>query len=372
MGLGNQQRLVELESATLTPGSSQSLVYKIFGLPRNRRVAAHVFMLDADYLTVGGGNTSLGNSLLSQLVQFVEHHSDFQNVKATGLTLLDLYHHMNGKADSDETVTTMTTPGAPFRAWLEIPCADPRAIDPYEGAIPTECLNGTTVEIVTSTFTGPNTGTIQNATLRHYLVLTDPAVDGLAADPLRSRITFEDWGGQTIETRPGVYSHAYLAHADGSPITIGIGADIERVDLEFEGNPVIDNVRAELLVQDFNHKHVGGGFVDNDREQLDPQSVPFLPFMTPETRYKVSQLPAAATAEGKLTFEGTDTAARVVYRIYEQKGNNAYRRAAAAQGVTGNVVRVPDTANKVPLNTSTPKGKLLKHVLPGKLIGTGR
>ncbi len=368
------QNQIELQSFTFSPAGVTSLVYNVFGLPAKRRVKRFVFQLDSVVTAPsGGGATQVqfdANDLVAGLIGFIEHHSGFLNYKGTGNTARQLYHAMHGKAQSDKNFIITTGNAANVRSWMEIPCSDARQLVPYDGAIPTELLNGTTIMIKTSVFTtigtAPNASPITALMLRLVAELTD-ADDVYATDPLRTRVDFEDWGGQTVIVKPGLYTHLLGLHADGSLITAGVGGDIERVDFQVNGVPIIDNILSEAVVEYYNNAHVGGGFVDNVREQEDVASFPFHPIFTPDEKYKLTACPYSTTPDSKITFEGTDTSIRVVYRMCEPKGLGLIRQAAKRQGIVGNVSRAVNTASKTALTGTPDQVRYFSRILPGTL-----
>lgn len=363
--MGDQTNLVELESKQVTAGQVASLVFNLTGLPSGRRVAALKFRLNFTSTLPSGSSTLFtSGEVIQNLLQFVEHHSAFLNVKATGATLRHLYHHMRGKAQSevDFDITQSTDPRLGI-GYAVIPCCDPRAKVPFDGAIPCELLNGKTVTVKTNALSAIGSTNLSAMNLR-LLVQLVPA-DALPSDPLKTRIDFEDWSGQTIDMKPGTYTHMFAMHSDGSSVET---AEVDRVDWQIDGDAVIDNIESCDLAEDFNDKHVSGGFQDNTREQFDPASMPFVPILTPEDRYSILDLPTATKpATAKLTFSGTDTALRIVYRICEPKSLGAIRGAGALQGISGTPERAVKTATGKPISGSLAKTRYFEKVLPGSL-----
>jgi hypothetical protein len=369
-----QSRLYELQSFTGTPGTSQSLQYDIRGLPAGQRVEA--FMLVCDFTAIAssaGATTTSYNLVAKSLAQF-DHASEFLRVRATGAGLFHLFRHMNGKS-LDSEVITLTGGGTTdyFRAVAVIPVADRKALAPADCSIPTELLNGTSLQLNTtandlSAIISPSAGSITSGSVAYRLFAC--LVEGAGAlDPTPSVVDYEDWGGQTILLRPGAYSHLLTYFEDGTPVNLAPGTSgygIQRVTFNIAGTPVLQNVFSWANVIEYNRVAVAGGFVPNSSTQSQNQelannSVPFLPVFTPPEKYKISGLPQSSNPDAILQFNGGATNFRVLYRRLPEKTESQIRAAAQKFGM-GSFQRDIKTAS----------GKSLAQVVANSSSGASR
>jgi hypothetical protein len=121
--------------------------------------------------------------------------------------------------------------------------------------------------------------------------------------------------------------------------------------------------------------YFAGGFVDNDREQLQSNSVPFVPIYTPPAKYKLTGLPQTDQPDSIIQLNGSLTYFRVLYRRIPQKTESQVRQAAQAFGLSS-FQRQLKTASKSPVA----KGSILpgdiarraelSKIIPGRLIGS--
>lgn len=388
-----QSRLYELQSFTGTPGVTQSLQYDLRGLPRGQRVAA--FMLVADFnLTYqaaqGGPNqiATTGYDLVAQTLGQFDHQSSFFKVRATGAGLFRLFQHMNGRSLQNDINVITNGQAIPVRGAVVIPLQDSVQFAPTDTAIPTELINGTSLQLVTTGASFASIGwrdaqsgnPVQNPNITGTVVyrLFACLIEGSGAiDPTPSAIDYEDWGGQTILLAPGAYTHLSVYRdplAQGGGGNIGLSTDLTRVTWNIAGTPVIQNVFSWSLALDYNRNVVAGGFVDNEREQLSASAVPFLPIYTPPNKYKLTGVPQSDQPDAILQFNGALTYFRVLYRRVPQKTESQVRTAAQAFGL-GSFQRQLKTASKMPVAKGSvapadiKKRAELSKILPGRLIG---
>jgi len=388
-----QSRVYELQSFTGTPGVVQSLQYDLRGLPYGQRVAAFMLVADCSLSynagqgqppTVRGDNYNLVANLLGQF----DHQSSFFKVRATGAGLFRLFQHMNGRSLQDDTFYLTSGQGSqPVRAAAIIPLQDTTQFSPTDTAIPTELINGTSLQLVTTgsqlsalPWTDQNGNIVQGANVSGSIVyrLFACLIEGSGAiDPTPTAIDFEDWGGQTILLAPGAYTHLMvyrdpLAQGGGGNITMN--NDLTRVTWNIRGAPVVQNVFSWALSLDYNRNVVAGGFVDNDREQLQSNSVPFVPIYTPPNKYKLTGVPQTSSPDSIIQLNGSLTYFRVLYRRVPQKTEQQVRTAAQAFGLES-FSRDIKTASKLPVakGSNAPadvaKRAQLSRILPGRLAG---
>ena len=390
-----QSRVYELQSFTGTPGVVQSLQYDLRGLPYGQRVAA--FMLVADCsLSYNAGQGQPANirtdnyQLASNLLGQFDHQSSFFKVRATGAGLYRLFQHMNGRSLQDDQVFLTSGQGStPARAAVVIPLQDTVQFAPTDTAIPTELINGTSLQLVTTgaalssiPFVDQNGQTVQNPNVSGTIVyrLFACLIEGSGAiDPTPTAIDYEDWGGQTILLAPGAYTHLMvyrdpLAQGGGGNITMSNNGDLSRVTWNIRGAPVVQNVFSWALALDYNRNVVAGGFVDNDREQLNSTAVPFVPIYTPPSKYKLTGVPQTSSPDSIIQLNGNLTYFRVLYRRVPHKTEQQVRTAAQAFGLES-FSRDIKTASKLPVAKGSnaaadvKKRAELSRILPGRLAG---
>ena len=332
-----QSSIYEMQSFTGTPGTPQSLQYDLRGLPRGQRVAA--FVLAADFnLTNNGGapvNTDTYNLIASSISQY-DHASDFYRVRATGAGLFRLFQHMNGRSLQEDAVTIAPGNAIYCRAVNVLPLSDANAYSPNDTSVPTELINGTSLQVVTTGITfnnlfGVGANVSGSVAYRLFAILIEGAG---AIDPTATRIDYEDWGGQTVLLKPGTYSHLAAYKEPGVSPYITLDTDIQRVTWNIRGTPVLQNVLSWMQVVEFNRASVAGGFVDNNREQLSDRQVPFLPIYTPSSRYKLTGLPHTNQPDSLLQFNGSQTSFRILYRSIPEKNESQIRAAGRAFGLS--------------------------------------
>lgn len=347
-----QSRLYELQSFTATPGVQQSLQFDLRGLPRGQRVAAFLLACDFNVNTQQSNLQTTSYTVLSKLLAQFDHESTFYKVRSTGAGLWTMFHHMNGRTLQQEQVT-LSAGGNPnyFRAVAVLPVADANAFSPNDTAIPTELINGTTLQLVTgaaslsSLFSGQ-----QNPSVNGSIVyrLFAALIEGSGpVDPTPSVVDYEDWGGQTILLKPGTYSHMAVysdplgpGYQQNSPY-INLDTDLTRITWNIAGTPVLQNVLSWAQVVEFNRASVAGGFVNNFAEQLttsdqpgnSSSGVPFVPIYTPAAKYKLTGLPHTSQPDSIVQLTGSATQFRVIYRRFPEKNESMVRAAGKAFGL---------------------------------------
>lgn len=387
-----QSRLYELQSFTGTPGTIQSLQYDIRGLPYGQRVEAFLLVCDVTATVEGEQPKGFSNAdtiVRNSLGQF-DHASEFWRLRADGRGLTYLYHHMNGRALGDATFAINPGETKKVRGVAVLPVGDRNQFAPTDCAIPTELLNGTSLQLNTTSaaFTdilslkdeeGNNVTATGSIAYRLFACL----IEGTGpVDPTASEVNYEDWGGQTILLRPGAYSHlaAYFATPIGhgeDPYAIDLDYDIERVTWNIASTPVLQNVFSWSTVIEFDRSSVAGGFVDNAKEQLDLSVVPFLPIFTPPQKYKLTGLPQTTQPDSILQFNGNADQFRVIYRRLPQKTESQVRAAAAAFGMSS-FSRKLKTASKFDVagGSNAPadiaKRSSLSRLIPGRIMKSGK
>lgn len=372
-GKQSQSRLWELESRSWTEGVAQSLVFDIASLPRNHRVTAFLLVCDFN-VTTAGATGARPSDTAGLLLDFIEHSSEFLKVRATGYALDRLNHHMMGKKVANTVIGAAI---AKARAMVTIPIVDPRSVKPSDCAIPTEMLNGTQIEVKTTTATAVQmwgAAAVATGAFRLFAALCEGAGP---VDPAATRIDFEDWGGQTINLKPGVFTHLSL-YKDRVATTVAAGitpdTEVTRINFAYEGQPILNNVLSWASVLEFNRAHVYGGFEDNNTEQLDDTSVPFLPCYTPPQLYSLGALPGGKE-RAQLQLSGSLTSLRALYRQVTFKTIDQIEGAARKMGIpiSQPVTRSLKTATKVDVagGSNSPEDiarrSHLSQLIPGRL-----
>ncbi len=340
-----QSRLWELQSFTATLGTAQSLVFDIRNLPSKHRVTGFMLVEDWD-VTTAGASGALPVDIIGLTVDGIQHSSPFFQLRGTGYSMSQLYHHMHGKTWMNTLFGAAIQRG---RAPMWIPLADFRAKSPLDSAIPTELLNGTQIQLNTTSITAVQlmgAAAVATMSYRLYAALTDGSGP---VDPSATRIDFEDWGGQTINLKPGAYSHINIFDDRSGTTAAGEitpDTEITRVNFTVEGQQVVNNALSFALVADYNRAIPYGGFENNDAEQLSDLTVPFLPVYTPPQSYSLGQLPGNKKPSAQLNLSGSQTTLRVGYRSYMYKSAAEIQAAADAFDVRGAYRRSLKTASK--------------------------
>lgn len=379
-----QSRLYELQSFTGSPGTSQSLQYDIRGLPSGQRVEAFLMVVDVTAVASAAASTTSYKIIANSLAQF-DHASEFLRVRATGAGLFHLFRQMNGKAlDSEVISLTGSATTDYFRAVCVIPVSDRNQFAPTDCSIPTELLNGTSLQVNTSAnsltqIIDPSTGSITSGSIayRLFACLTEGAG---AVDPTPSEVNYEDWGGQTILLRPGAYSHLLTYFEDGTPINMAPGTSasgIQRVTFNIGGTPVLQNVFSWSNVIEYNRVAASGGFIaatsgQANNQELANNSVPWLPIYTPFAKYKVTGLPQTTAPDAILQFNGGASSFRVLYRRLPWKTESQVRAAATAFGMPAfsrslKTASKADVANGSMASKDVAKRSQLSRLIPGRI-----
>lgn len=152
---------------------------------------------------------------------------------------------------------------------LEIPFRDIRQPGSDDGSIPTELLIGSAMEVTFDTaaiFGG--TIVITAGTLR-----TSAEVVHETNTPQLARIYYIDPNSQTAQLDPGIYKELLLVKTDGSAITT---AEVTSIDLDTDGDPVLNNILHQSLLQAWN-RYAADGVGSN--VELVPGSANFLPLV---------------------------------------------------------------------------------------------
>lgn len=386
MAFKMQSRLYELQSFTGSPGTAQSLQYDIRGLPAGQRVEAFMLVVDVACVASAAATTTSYKVVANSLAQF-DHASEFLRVRATGAGLFHLFRSMNGKAlDSEVIALTGSATTDYLRAVAVIPVSDRNAFSPSDCSIPTELLNGTSLQVNTTAATltqiiDPSTGTISSGSIAYRLFACLTEGSG-AIDPTPSEVNYEDWGGQTILLRPGAYSHLLTYFEDGSAVNLAPGTSstgIQRVTFNIAGTPVLQNVFSWSNVIEYNRVAAAGGFIaasatQANNQELQNNSVPWLPIYTPVQKYKLTNLPQTSSPDAILQFNGGASSFRVLYRRLPQKTEGQVRAAAQAFGLDS-FSRQLKTASKMPVarGSNAPadvaRRAELSRILPGRLAG---
>lgn len=374
-----QSRWWEMQSFAWTPGQAQSLIFQINSLPPNHKVKALMLAFDCD-VTTAGADGILPYDLMGLLVTLVQHSSPFFQLRASGYVLGNLFHAMNGKTLQNTLFGDGAATDGPNRALLVIPLADKYSLEPSDSSIPTELLNNTQIQVITSAATAAGllgANGVMTGVFRLYAALEKGSG---AIDPTATRIDYEDWGGQTVNLKPGAYSHILLMNdatgitAAGAAAPITTDAQITRLNLTVGGYQVVNNALSWSNVALFNASVPQGGFENNAAEQLNDVSVPFIPLYTPPNGYSYVELPGSPTPEVQAQFSGTQTTVRVAYRSAMFKDSSPIRAAAAAFDVRGPYARKLKTFSKKDINggSNAPRDierrSYASQLLPGRLV----
>lgn len=286
-------------------------------------------------------------------------------INITGMGLWRLMRILHGRTLMDPT--DIAAAGATFNMdfALEVPFRDPRQSGTDDGSLPTELVKGKSLELTfaAATVWGVGSLTVTAGTVRCAAELIHET-----NVPQLNRLFYIDPNSQTIQLDPGVYKECFTYEEAGTTIT---QAEISQVDLEVDGQQVMNNTLHEQLVHWFNST----GVRDSAAEVAVNAAV-FLPFIWHEQNGK-SHLTKQPGIEhkGRLQLTGSQTAPRIVIWKAVLKDEATVAQAAVATGADPRNFEAyePAVASKSPLAKASPggsppkKARLMTAALPGKL-----
>lgn len=253
---------------------------------------------------------------------------------------------------------------------LRLHFRDPRQPASDDGSLPTELLQGQSIEI---TFASATVWSVGNFTVTAGTVRAHAELVHETNIPQLGVVGYIDPGSLTIVLPPGVYKDIFIL--DGTGAGTITRAEIESVDMDVDGDQVWNNELHEQIVGAYNHDAVR-----TPQSELIDNAVERLPLAWHDVfgKSNLSKQPAAEK-QVKIQLTGTISAnnVRVVFWRAVEKDSSMVERMAvvtgAPEGATeyepATVSKTVPTALKVrKANGMLPrKGRLLERTLPGKL-----
>ena len=344
----------ELEAKTWAPGAK--LITQMSGLPKGQRVTHIMIELDAMFgyssnqtdwrpdvpgMTPGWGSSAPTDNIeidpagtpeyFARLLTNIDVKSDVLNVRATGKLLTFLYQHMSGHMPSMIThkfFYSSSQPGnsdigdKPGTLIIIIPCSDPKADNPHDSAVPTELLEGRTIEFQCAS---SNQMWFRSIVKQCTIRATVWMIPGNGAVvPVQTRIDWEDWNQQTALLRPGTYPHLFIYDENDGLVRT---SEYARVRLQMDGNTVVDRLRSKQLIADYNHRSTS-----SNANHINLETSGLIPVLTAGDKYKLSQIPSGSHAV-RADIEGDMIGARFAYRIVEPRVADTEIRSLQRLGV---------------------------------------
>ena len=287
----------------------------------------------------------------------------------TGQGLADAARIVYGKDSArGSDLTSGGTSAQAFAFELSIDFCDPRQPGITDGAIPTELLASRNIEIQfgSATAIATDTLTIASGTVSAMVELFEET--GI---PQMVEIGYFDPGSQTIMLEPGIYQDLWLT--DGAPTGLGTVAvaEVTQVDLEADGQLILNNAAHAQLVHAFNREATGDA-----ASELTVATPRFLPIVWPKTNHGHLTKALAVEKQAALRLSGTETAPRVHFRRIPLKDEATVNAVAALTGAPAGGAYEPQTATKSEARTIhrgeregrvTRKSRLMFGALAGKI-----
>lgn len=356
------QKIVRLEDVTYVANGNVRV--RLNMLPAGKRVRE--IDLFFDLAGAKGATDALDGQSFAQIVSNIKI-SRFVNI--SGLDLQQLQHQVWGRIIQDPTDIPGTGTTFDMEFHLRIPFRDPRQPASDDGSIPTEMLMGHTIEITfaAATIHGVGTLSVNSGTVRTHCEMVEES-----NIPQLNEIGYEDPGSLTVDLAPGVYKDLFIR--DGAAVGTITRAEITSIDLDVDGQPVLNNCLHEQLVGQYNSQ-----IKDSAAEIADNAAVR-LPLIWHDNfgKANISKQPAIEKS-GRLQITGSITAGNVrcVYWRALEKDKSAVERIAVKTGAPVSTASdyVPATVSKtvpksfnrsVTMGRTTKKARLLNNVLPGK------
>lgn len=360
--LEHYKKSYELEQKTWTSGGK--LIVQLAGLPKDHRLT-HILIEQTSTVTNAGATGGIYPRSLATSLALIEHKSPRWTVRRTGKQLWNDAKHMDGKSLNNAAVSVTGMGGsAEVKCFMRLSPVDFNAGSPNDCAQPTSLMEGKTIEITcASTPTVESGFTISATTLKFTCFFIPGAGDTV---PTKVRQDYEDWAQATALLRPGVYSHLYIYDESDSAVTT---TEYTKVRVQQDGREVVDNLPTTQLIAEYNRVSVQGASQDNELEQLPTGTALFIPVITPEKGYKVSNLPTA-TQTCRADITGSVSTARWAYRILELASETEDNEAMRLMGVAEpeRTPRGEKTRSKVAVNATGVRASVLSRVLPKRFL----
>lgn len=292
-----------------------------------------------------------------------------------GYALYQLNKHVEGRVIQE--ATSIPGVGATFdmEFHLRIYFRDPRQPASDDGSIPTELLQGQTIEI---TFASATVWAVGNLTVTAGNIRCQAECVHETNVPQLGVVGYIDPGSATGVLPPGVYKDLFIL--DGTGAGNVTRAEIESIDLDVDGDLVWNNALHEQIVHAYNvdcARQVQAELVDNAAERFP------LIWHDQFGKSNITKQPAAEK-QMKVQVTGSINANNIRYVFWRavEKDASAVARIAAVTGAPqGADTYVPATVSKTlpqkfaerkPNGMLPKKGRLMNSVLPGKLRTAGR
>jgi hypothetical protein len=344
-------RVKRLQDQVFTPGAQVSVQTSGLVAP-GRAIYGVLLRLDLDITQPGAGQVAQLGAVMHQLIARI---AIGRRINLSGLALHVLNWMMWGRSTNMPAGMPATAGGVFSRAieWW-IPYYDRSARSPKDGVVPSELwTDSIDITFGTTAIFAATVPTLGNGVLRTY-VYHGPAgsVPGRRVTVPASQQLFSEGFNNLapLITKAGIWTHAAFfreAPNDAGGIT---SAQVSALTSYIDGQPVLENVRAQDVASIFN-----GVMSEGTSFQVESQTVPvggeflqdlpgpaaaagqavtadFLPVLVPPYAYRLSELPEAHASFSAL-MAGTLGAYTAVYRIIEPRSDMAVAAASARLGI---------------------------------------
>lgn len=337
------QRLERLEDVTWQANSTRRV--SLDALPAGKRVRS--LLLRVNLTGTKDAADALDGRSYPLAISGIRIGNYVQNIP--GWALQSLLEQIRGRILMDPTDIPGSGTSFDVDFELEIPFRDPRQPGADDGSMPTELFVNRSLEITfdSATVYGVGNLTITGGTVR---VMAD-LVDGTAV-PQMHIIGYEDPGGRTFPLPPGIFKDCFIL--DGTGVGTITEAELSSVDMDVDGQPIMNNALHEQIVHAYNSQ-----VAKEAAAELTPNAATRVPLIWHDQSGKsnLSKQPFAER-QVQVRLQGTISNPRVVYWQAIEKNQEFAIQVGVATGAPGDATGAePATAKGGGFNPMKPDGK---------------
>lgn len=355
-------KVTRLEDRSFVSGGN--VLFNLDTLDREHRIRKIDLYFDLSG-TKAAGADALDGDLFPRIAALIRL-GNYVNI--TGMGLWRLMRIIHGRTLMDPTDIAAAGGTFDMEFALEIPFRDPRQSGSDDGSLPTELVQGRSLEL---TYASASVWTVGS-------LLVTAGTTRCAAElihetnvPQLNRLFYMDPNSQTVQLDPGIYKEVFDFVEAGTALT---QANISQVDLEVDGIMVANNLLHEQFVHWFNSTAVR-----DSAAELSVNSLKFFPIIwhSQDGKSHLTKQPAVEK-KGRLQYTGDRTSPHLCIWKAVLKDEATVAQAAAATGVDPRdfAAYEPAVASKSPLAKHAPGGavprkqRLMASALAGKFRKT--